>query len=346
MGRPSLPATNMCCAPACGTPASSGSRTASGRWRATCPASTRWSSMPSSARSGSGWSGWSRWRVGSCRICRVPTERRAERAALLAKADLRTGMVGEFPELQGIMGGHYARAQGEDEAVASSHCRALRAQGAGRSLPERACERSRGACRQARHAGRLLCRRHQSPRAPRIPSRFGVQRSASSGSFCENRLRLPLRARIQWRLSMAMTASGLPERGEQPIDGAAALLRRSPSEAVHLRGEGARPRSARAQSSVLRGSGEEDDLVRFCARVDARFDAFLGQRGRAQPAHGLSPRQQHRRDRGEEGQAALRGSARPGAAARARRAGAATRRCCRRWSASRRRWRPRIMRMR
>jgi len=44
----------------------------------------------------------------------------AERAARLAKADLVTGMVGEFPELQGLMGGYYARAQGEPDAVADA----------------------------------------------------------------------------------------------------------------------------------------------------------------------------------------------------------------------------------
>jgi glycyl-tRNA synthetase beta chain len=44
----------------------------------------------------------------------------ARRAAELCKADLVTGMVGEFPELQGIMGGYYARAQGEDDAVADA----------------------------------------------------------------------------------------------------------------------------------------------------------------------------------------------------------------------------------
>ena len=43
-----------------------------------------------------------------------------ERAARLAKADLVTGMVGEFPELQGLMGGYYAAAQGEDVAVAEA----------------------------------------------------------------------------------------------------------------------------------------------------------------------------------------------------------------------------------
>jgi len=44
----------------------------------------------------------------------------AERAALLCKADLVTGMVGEFPELQGVMGRYYALAHGEDGAVANA----------------------------------------------------------------------------------------------------------------------------------------------------------------------------------------------------------------------------------
>jgi glycyl-tRNA synthetase beta chain len=43
-----------------------------------------------------------------------------ERAARLAKADLVTGMVGEFPELQGIIGGYLAEAQGEPKAVADA----------------------------------------------------------------------------------------------------------------------------------------------------------------------------------------------------------------------------------
>jgi glycyl-tRNA synthetase beta chain len=43
---------------------------------------------------------------------------KAERAAQLCKADLLTEVVGEFPELQGLMGRTYAEAQGEDEAVA------------------------------------------------------------------------------------------------------------------------------------------------------------------------------------------------------------------------------------
>jgi len=43
-----------------------------------------------------------------------------ERAARLAKADLVSGMVGEFPELQGVIGGYLAEAQGEPKAVAEA----------------------------------------------------------------------------------------------------------------------------------------------------------------------------------------------------------------------------------
>ena len=44
--------------------------------------------------------------------------KKVHRAAQLCKADLLTEVVGEFPELQGLMGRYYAEAQGEDEAVA------------------------------------------------------------------------------------------------------------------------------------------------------------------------------------------------------------------------------------
>ena len=44
----------------------------------------------------------------------------AARAGLLAKTDLVSLMVGEFPELQGIMGSYYAKAQGESSLIADS----------------------------------------------------------------------------------------------------------------------------------------------------------------------------------------------------------------------------------
>ncbi len=47
-------------------------------------------------------------------------EEEATRAARLSKCDLQTGMVGEFPELEGIMGRYYARLDGESDAVAEA----------------------------------------------------------------------------------------------------------------------------------------------------------------------------------------------------------------------------------
>jgi glycyl-tRNA synthetase beta chain len=59
-----------------------------------------------------------------------------ERAALLCKADLVTQMVGEFPELQGVMGEHYARHSGEPEAVAVAIREHYLPRGAGDALPQ------------------------------------------------------------------------------------------------------------------------------------------------------------------------------------------------------------------
>jgi len=60
----------------------------------------------------------------------------AERAARLAKADLVTEMVGEFPELQGTMGKYYARLDGENAAIADALEQHYRPRFAGDALPE------------------------------------------------------------------------------------------------------------------------------------------------------------------------------------------------------------------
>ena len=56
-------------------------------------------------------------------------------AAHLAKADLVTGMVGEFPELQGVMGRYYALHDGETGAVADAIRDHYAPRGAGRAVP-------------------------------------------------------------------------------------------------------------------------------------------------------------------------------------------------------------------
>ncbi len=59
----------------------------------------------------------------------------AEAAARIAKADLASGMVGEFPELQGVMGGYYARAFGHPDAVADAVRDHYKPQGPADSVP-------------------------------------------------------------------------------------------------------------------------------------------------------------------------------------------------------------------
>lgn len=62
--------------------------------------------------------------------------KQVQRAAKLAKADLTSGMVGEFPDLQGIMGRYYATAQGETQEVADAIRDHYKPLGANDSVPE------------------------------------------------------------------------------------------------------------------------------------------------------------------------------------------------------------------
>jgi glycyl-tRNA synthetase beta chain len=59
----------------------------------------------------------------------------AEQAARLSKADLASGMVSEFPELQGVMGGYYARLAGHPDAVADAVRDHYKPQGPGDTVP-------------------------------------------------------------------------------------------------------------------------------------------------------------------------------------------------------------------
>ena len=102
----------------------------------------------------------------------------AERAARLAKADLVTEMVGEFPELQGLMGSYYAEAQGEDVSVAAGDRGALQAAGPERPRADFAGVDRRRARRQARHAGRASGRSTRSRPGARTLTRCAGRRWA------------------------------------------------------------------------------------------------------------------------------------------------------------------------
>ena len=86
---------------------------------------------------------------------------KADQAAQLAKTDLVTDMVGEFPELQGTMGRYYALNDGLSTEVAERDRRPLQTALRGRRPPAQYHRRGSSACRQAGNAGRHV--RHWQP---------------------------------------------------------------------------------------------------------------------------------------------------------------------------------------
>ena len=107
---------------------------------------------------------------------------KAERAALLCKADLLTDVVGEFPELQGPDGPLLRRGAERGRGGRPRHRGSLPAEGAGRPGAGRSGGDRGGACRQDRHAGRLLGNRRETDRLARTLTRCAARRSASSAS--------------------------------------------------------------------------------------------------------------------------------------------------------------------
>jgi len=99
----------------------------------------------------------------------------AQRAAYLCKSDLTTGLVGEFPELQGYMGGIYAAMDGENDAVATGIAQHYAPTGADDALPDSRIAR---AISVAERTDKLLGYFHlgRIPTASADP--FGLRRAA------------------------------------------------------------------------------------------------------------------------------------------------------------------------
>ncbi|MCX8100915.1 MAG: glycine--tRNA ligase subunit beta [Geminicoccaceae bacterium] len=190
----------------------------------------------------------------------------SERAALLAKADLVSGMVGEFPELQGIMGGHYARVQGEPEAIARAIAEHYAPKG-----PEDRCPSAPTSVvvALADRLDHLVGFFAAGIRPTGTKDPFALRRAALGiiRLLSENRLRLPLRRAFDAVLE------GYGARFAE-VDRAALadeLLRFLADRlVVHLRAEGVRHDHIAAVLAV----GLDDDLVRLQARV-AALRAFL-----------------------------------------------------------------------
>ncbi|HEX4078974.1 MAG TPA: glycine--tRNA ligase subunit beta [Rhizomicrobium sp.] len=227
---------------------------------------------------------------------------KAGRAALLSKADLLSGMVGEFPELQGTMGRYYALHDGEHDAVANAVGDHYRPLGPSDRVP---AEPVAIVVALADKIDTLvmLWRAGEKPTGSKDP--FALRRAGLGiiRIVLENRLRLPLStvlcstliaARADGDQAPEARMSDCPDSPGLLGDAASDLLGKARAEAagllqdgdrevvsgvlgfladrlkVALRGEGVRHDLIDAVFSL----GNEDDLLRLVARVKA-LDLFL-----------------------------------------------------------------------
>jgi glycyl-tRNA synthetase beta chain len=188
-----------------------------------------------------------------------------ERAARLAKADLVTGMVGEFPELQGVIGGYIAEAQGEPQAIADAIRDHYKPVGQGDEVP------SASVTVALSLADKLdsICAFFsigQKPTGSKDP--FALRRAAiaSIELIVRNGLRLSLTEAVRGALAIragqsqgAEEAHRLDRTTPEVLDFFADRLK------VQQREAGVRHDLIDAVFSL----GNEDDLVRLLARVEA-----------------------------------------------------------------------------
>jgi glycyl-tRNA synthetase beta chain len=216
----------------------------------------------------------------------------AARAAKLAKADLASGMVGEFPELQGVMGRYYALAQGEKPAVAEAIGAHYRPLGPGDEVPR---DKVAVSVALADKLDQLACFFGVDEKPSGSGDPFALRRAALGviRIIRENDLRSPLGRIVhgayvdftnQVRAARRNEARAAREEAERlsgiPSEASLAVIQPHKAEPalvgevldfltdrlrVQLRAEGTRHDVVTA---VL-GAAPDDDLVRLLARADA-----------------------------------------------------------------------------
>ena len=179
----------------------------------------------------------------------------AGRAAMLAKADLTTGMVAEFPELQGVMGGYYARHDNEDPSVADAVRDHYAPKGPADPAPSAPVTIAVALADKLDQLSAFFAI-GEVPTGSGDP--FALRRAALGviRIVRENRLRLPLS-----QVFILAKLSGL--LGSIPVDALLAFL--ADRLRVQLRAEGAR----HDVLSAVFAAGADDDIVRLLARTDA-----------------------------------------------------------------------------
>jgi glycyl-tRNA synthetase beta chain len=191
----------------------------------------------------------------------------AERAALLAKADLTTGMVGEFPELQGVMGGYYAAHDGEPPSVSAAIRDHYSPRGAGDNVPGAPVAITTAlADKLDQLAGFFAI--GQKPTGSGDP--FALRRAALGvvRIIRENALRIALRPVLR------AAGEGLAADPAANADEIVAFI--TDRLRVQLRAEGAR----HDVLSAVFAAGADDDLTRLLARTDALAALLITKDGR------------------------------------------------------------------
>ncbi len=206
---------------------------------------------------------------------------RVRSAARLAKADLVTGMVGEFPELQGVIGRYYALADGEHEEVADAIAEHYAPQGPGDACPSAPVSVALALADKLDTLTGFF-RIDEKPTGSKDP--YALRRAALGviRLVVENQIRLPLRTIVEsakslidrgllQKGSVASLSKTAPGWGEIDRDVLAVLDFFADRLKVVLREKGVRHDLISAVFAV----GGEDDLVRLLARVQA-LQGFLG----------------------------------------------------------------------
>ncbi|MFG3598217.1 glycine--tRNA ligase subunit beta [Bradyrhizobium sp. RDI18] len=183
---------------------------------------------------------------------------KAKRAAHLAKADLLTEVVGEFPELQGLMGKYYAQAQGEDASVAAASEDHYKPQGPTDRVPSDPVSAAVAlADKLDTLAGFWAI--DEKPTGSKDP--YALRRAALGAIrlIVDNTLRLPI-------LNVAKSAlAGLPETSDVEKLPGDLLSFFADRLKVQLRDQGARHDLVDAVFSL----GGQDDLLLVVRRVEA-----------------------------------------------------------------------------
>jgi glycyl-tRNA synthetase beta chain len=188
----------------------------------------------------------------------------AARAACLCKADLMTGMVGEFPELQGIMGRYYALHDGEAPDVADAIAEHYAPKGPSDRCPQAPVS---VAVALADKIDTLVGFFAIGEKPTGSGDPYALRRAALGviRLIVENKLRLPLRPAFARGQELFGTLVGSADRHRLTAELLAFFADRLK---VHLREQGVR----HDLITAVVADGAEDDLLRLLARVAALKD--------------------------------------------------------------------------